>query len=178
MIEASPTSGSLITARHAVAAGRVVMACPGDATRRSAQGSNRLIADGAFLVQSAEDALAALAQDLRREGEALGLPAAQNADEAAENPGQLEFEFEAAPSLAPPPASDPLTRDLLAMIAEEPQPVDLLLDRAGEQGHAPSAVLERLLRLEMDGVVRQMPGRLYALTRRGAGAREAGRPAS
>jgi predicted Rossmann fold nucleotide-binding protein DprA/Smf involved in DNA uptake len=36
------------------------MACPGDATRRAAQGSNRLLAEGAILIQTAEDVLAGL----------------------------------------------------------------------------------------------------------------------
>jgi DNA processing protein len=72
VVEASASSGALITARHALAAERHVMACPGDATRRAAEGSNRLIADGAPLVQNAEDVLALLDSDLRREMETLG----------------------------------------------------------------------------------------------------------
>src|SRR5690606_27769898 len=67
VVEAAPGSGSLITARHAAAADRLVMACPADATRRSAAGSNCLIADGAVLIQEPEDVLAALQNDLRRE---------------------------------------------------------------------------------------------------------------
>ena len=179
VIEAAETSGSLITARHAAAAGRVVMACPGDATRRAARGSNRLIADGAVMIQNAEDVLAALAAELRREGEGLGLggrPATGDAGAAANAPGQLELDFTApAPSAAPPlkpPAQlfalpgDPVSRAILELLDAEPLPADLLLEGCGERGHAPSAVLERLLRLEMDGILRQMPGRLYARIRR------------
>lgn len=176
VIEAAETSGSLITARHAAAAERVVMACPGDATRRAARGSNRLIADGAFLVQTAEDVLAALAQDLRREGEALGLPAKKPAEPSAA-PGQLELDFAetpATPAASPlrpaaaplPSPADPVSRDILELLDAEPLPADLILEGCGERGHAPSAVLDRLLRLEMDGILRQMPGRLYALVRR------------
>lgn len=164
VVEASDASGSLITARHAAAAGRVVMACPGDATRRAAHGSNRLIAEGAFLIQTADDVLAALAQELRCEGEELGL----SPNKAAPAPaGQLEFEFAAPPpKLSAPQLTDPVSREIVALLEAEPQPADVLLENCGERGHAPSQVLERLLRLEMDGILRQMPGRIYALIHR------------
>lgn len=159
VVEASLTSGALITARHAAAAGRTVLACPGDATRRAAQGSNRLLAEGAFLVQTAEDVLAALAQDLRREREEIEPERPQagaDADEDGEDASPLP------PALARVLA-DPLMREIVEMLAEEPMPVDLILERCAENNRSTSAVLERLLTLEMDGLLRQMPGRLYAL---------------
>jgi len=167
VIEASTTSGTLITARHAAAAGRVVMACPGDANRRLAQGSNRLLAEGAFLVQNVEDVLAALAQELRRERAELGTDAGEAAtvpEEESERSGQdgRDHPGGAAPL---PGYADDLVRLILQMLEEEPCPADLLLDRCLESGHAGPAVLDRLLRLEMDGLIRQLPGRLYALAR-------------
>lgn len=60
VVEAAPRSGSLITARLAAEAGREVMAVPGSPLDPRAQGCNRLIRDGASLVQDAQDVIACL----------------------------------------------------------------------------------------------------------------------
>jgi len=57
VVEAAPRSGSLITARLAAEAGREVMAVPGSPLDPRAQGCNRLIRDGATLVQNAGDVI-------------------------------------------------------------------------------------------------------------------------
>lgn len=53
--EAPEKSGALITARWALESGREVMAIPGQLFSPTAQGTNRLIQDGARLVTKAED---------------------------------------------------------------------------------------------------------------------------
>ncbi len=60
VVEAAPKSGSLITARQANEFGREVMAVPGSPLDPRAQGCNELIRDGATLIQSAADVVAAL----------------------------------------------------------------------------------------------------------------------
>lgn len=149
VVEAAPTSGALITARHAAALDRPVMACPGDATRRAAQGANALIADGAALVQTADGALGALGPDLRHAMEDFGLESDEPNEPGAASPPSPNLGVAAAMALE--------------ILAEEPLPADALLARLGEAGHPRAIVLDQMLELEIIGKVQQMPGGIYAL---------------
>lgn len=60
VVEASPSSGSLITARLAAEQGREVYAIPGSIHHPGARGCHQLIREGATLVESVEDVLQAL----------------------------------------------------------------------------------------------------------------------
>lgn len=57
VVEAALKSGSLISAKLALAEGREVMAVPGLVTNRQARGCHQLIREGASLVESGEDVL-------------------------------------------------------------------------------------------------------------------------
>jgi DNA processing protein len=60
VVEAGSRSGTMITVGTALDQGREVMAVPGDATRTTSAGSNRLLREGAAPVTSAEEVLEVL----------------------------------------------------------------------------------------------------------------------
>ncbi len=138
VVEASARSGSLVTARMALEAGREVFAVPGRITSDRSLGTNFLIRAGhARLVQCAADVLEELPGQTRR------------------NPAEPEER----PEAAPPPGLPEDEAALLARIdREDPVPVDTLVEASKlELG----AVLNALLSLEMRRLIRSVPGGRY-----------------
>lgn len=131
VVEAALQSGSLITARMALEAGREVLAIPGSIHAPQSRGCHALIKQGAKLVESAQDVLEEL-------------PALRSARDW--RPPALATE-EAAPN-------DPL----LAAMGHELMSLDALVARTGWSA---SALNIRLLDLELDGQVARLPGQLF-----------------
>jgi len=142
VIEAAARSGSLITARLAGEQGREVMAVPGSIHNPLARGCHRLIKDGAALVETVDDVLAAL-------GASKPESATNSACEAGEftkNPGG---------------ALDSDAEMLLNALGFEPTDLDRLVERTGMSARS---VLSKLQLLELEGRVEALAGGRYSRT--------------
>jgi len=129
VVEAAERSGSLITARAAADQGRDVMAVPGSPLDHRARGANALLKDGAILVESAADVLAALGA----------------APVSVRSPARAPLWASAD---APGPADDAVARRLAALLSPTPIQVDILARLVG----APvSSVAAALTELELAG---------------------------
>ena len=134
VVEAAPRSGSLVTARLALEAGREVFAVPGRITDELALGTNELLRDGAGLVSHPSDLF-----------EALGWAAPRSSAALAEK--------------LPPPglraAEAALFAALDAVSARPPDEVALAASLSIDE------TLRGLLDLELAGHVVRVPGGAY-----------------
>jgi len=89
VIEAAPQSGSLITARFAGEQGREVLAVPGSPLDPRCRGGNRLLKDGAHLVESADDVIFVLSPLAGRVEEPGGPSHYQRDEESTEEDGEV-----------------------------------------------------------------------------------------
>ncbi len=142
VIEAAARSGSLITARHAGEQGREVLAVPGSIHNPLARGCHRLIKDGAALVETPDDVLAALGLATR------ALPANSGAEPA-------QFAENSADRL------DSGSEMLLNALGFGPADLDRLVERTGLAVHA---VVSTLQMLELAGRVESLSGGRYCRT--------------
>ncbi len=153
VVEAAPGSGSLITARLAGEAGREVMAVPGHPLDPRARGCNGLLREGATLVESAADVLAALAPfrldavpgagASRARLRPLSGPAGAGAEPAAAAVPEAEDPGGARPDAGAEADADPqgLGERLLALLSPAPVAVDELVRASGAPAGAVQAVL-------------------------------------
>ena len=144
VVEASLKSGSLITARMALDQNRDVFAVPGSPADPRAQGCNKLIKDGAHLVQSVEDILEVLSSDLSRMLEA---------------PKALDYMTKATPIMDDADL-DQARLDIREMLSPTPVTVDELVRNCQ---FSPSTVSLVLLELELAGRLERHPGNRVAL---------------
>lgn len=136
VVEAAERSGALITAHVALEQGRDVMAVPGNITSKFSKGPNNLIKQGAAPVLDAADIL-----------EEMGLGVlftSQSTDPA----GGLKLGDD--------------EKLLLKLLDYNPVSLEAVVQRSGLPA---GQVMSALMFLEMKGLVRQMPGRLYARAR-------------
>jgi len=144
VVEAALKSGSLITARYALDQGREVMAVPGSPLDPRCRGANRLIRDGARLVEDFEQVLESLD----------GLTPANL--KFHEN---LKFEKQAAETNTLSEA-DKVRDEVLSLLGPSPVMVDELV----RQCHCSPPVLGMiLLELDLAGRLERHPGNRVSL---------------
>lgn len=161
VIEAAERSGALITARQAAEAGREVFAVPGSIHNPLARGCHRLIRDGAGLVETATEVIAALAPiaqelagDLRQR---LHDPTSVvHTDCQAGVPGDVRDRF--GPSGTGGASQDAHYQKLWKALGHDPTGMDQLVERTGL---TPAELSSMLLLMELDGRVTTQHGRYH-----------------
>lgn len=133
VVEATRTSGSLHTARHALEQGREVFAVPGRIDSLSSHGCHDLIRDGATLLRHADDVLEALGP--------LTAPIQTAPTETVHNPRELTL--------------NDTERLVLNQVGSDPTHVDEVIRTANLET---PRVLQTVTVLEMKRLIRRLPG--------------------
>jgi DNA processing protein len=136
VVEAGPSSGALITAGCALEQNRSVFAVPGTPGFEGSEGTNRLIKEGATLVESARDIVEEL------------MP-------------QIELPFQGTPGRSDRNCISPAEEEVMGLLGRAPAHVDEISRALGE---SPSHVVAILLLLETRGLIVSLPGKFYART--------------
>ncbi|OGP79243.1 MAG: DNA protecting protein DprA [Deltaproteobacteria bacterium RBG_16_49_23] len=135
VVQASADSGSLITANFALEQGRDVFAIPGNVGVEGSRGTNRLIKDGAKMVESSEDILEEILPQWKRGKERV--------EEVKPRGPELTEE----------------ERALYEMLGENPLHIDVMIR---ESGFEPGKVSSLLLTLELKELISQWPGKCFS----------------
>lgn len=147
VVEAARNSGALITADFALEQGREVFAIPGKVDSATSVGTNRLIQQGAKLIESVEDVLDELKTKLK---ECIILQKESKAAQA------IAISKEKDDTMALALSED--ERAVYGLINDTPRYADEIIEQASLSSSRGMAVL---LKLEMEHVVTQLPGKMF-----------------
>jgi len=147
VVEAAMKSGSLITARTALEQNREVFAVPGSPLDPRAEGTNKLIQDGAHMALSADDII--------RELKSLRL---RPVNDPADSPWKSGSAFLAQDAAGE--TNEALRIRLLEILSPTPVQIDEVIRASGA---AAGEVLTVILELELAGRIERQPGNKVSL---------------
>ena len=154
--EAPARSGALMTARFALEQNREVFAVPGSVVSDKSKGTNRLLKEGAALVESAADIVEALSLRLV---ESAYSHSSSSVSTGGETGGQAGADFKAvAEGAGLTPSLSPDESLVCGCLGTEPVQIDAIIDSTGMSVAGVSTVL---LALELKGLVEQRPGKFF-----------------
>jgi DNA processing protein len=157
IVEGAQYSGSAITARLALDQGREVFAVPGSIMSKQSWGPNLLIRQGARLVQGAEDVLCDLPPQAR-----MSLQTKSRQRLLDEFHGQGQFGGQTLNEMEHPMAA--LKAQVLRRLSfDESLNLDQMIELMNQEGSGVSAseLIAALFELELEGSVKQLPGKNY-----------------
>jgi DNA processing protein len=177
VVEAGSKSGALLTATHAHTQGKPLFAVPGPIFSNVSAGTNTLLRKGALLAASAEDVLRVLGMPTNGARSDTVESSAVFAPVGTRAPRRWRTEERSVIRKPVPVAKEPepeaSTQDpILLLWGDDPVcALDQLAVRADARAlwpgdQIPAALLESLLRLEMRGKVRRLPGAAFERTGR------------
>ena len=158
VVEGAQYSGSAITAKLAMDQGREVFAVPGNITSKLSWAPNLLIKQGARLVQDWNDVVSELPAESRRHlievGRQKVLAEAGGGCIATSGPEPASLFPSRSPEL-----SDVARRTLESLKIDAPIHLDDLLEKIEDTSS--SEIIAAVFELEMQGLVKQLPGKNF-----------------
>ena len=148
VVEASEKSGSLITARIALEQGREVFAVPGSIDSSGSRGTNKLIKQGAKLIENVEDILEEILPQVTR------APKLVKPDQRQKQPDDQQKILTSSPDLVLKETENTVWQ----VLSQKPVHIDQIITSTGLTAHE---VLVILLNLELQGLIEQKPGKTY-----------------
>lgn len=167
VVEAARNSGALITSDFALEQGRDVFAVPGEVSSATSFGTNQLIKQGAKLIDSVEDILEELKPELKEFTKAQTLTYSVErlprqrrgiADRKADLCAKRSFaSAQKSASICENKLSDE-ERLVYNLLTDTPRYVDDIIE---EVGLGSAKIMSILLKLEINRLIRQLPGKMF-----------------